>query len=260
MHSITEDPIIIVLLSIFVILIISFIVIFVIYYQRKQETNSLNIKVMQQDFAQQLLQSQIETQEETFTKLEKELHDNVAQLLSSAKLLIGVTQRKLINAPDTLAIADETLATAINELRSLSKALNKEWLQQFNFIENLETEIKRINASDSLKIHLNNPGNLPLKSDQQIILFRIVQEALQNAIKHARASNITINIKEEKNELFMLIEDDGRGFIKNENKPSGVGLSNMQHRTKLLGGSIQWNSSTKGTSINIQLPVKSTAE
>ncbi len=211
---------------------------------------------MEKDFQDQLQKSQIETQEETFAILGKELHDNVGQLLNSAKLLIGVTQRKLTDAPDTLAIADETLGTAINELRSLSKSLNKEWLQQFNFIDNLQTEIKRINAAERLQIKLSYAAQLPLKSDEQIILFRIVQEALQNAIKHAQASRINIKITEELNLLSVVIEDDGKGFAGNEKQQSGVGLINMQHRSKLLGGSIQWNSSPNGTVITIQLPVK----
>jgi len=211
---------------------------------------------MQQEFQQQILQSQIETQEETFALLGKELHDNVGQLLNSAKLLIGVTQRKLSDSPDTLAIADETLGKAINELRSLSKSLNKEWLEQFNFIDNLQAEIKRINAADSLQIHFSNTAPIPLKSDEQIILFRIVQEALQNAIKHAQANNITIQLTEENNLLTVIVEDDGKGFEEKEKVTSGVGLMNMKHRIKLLGGTIEWKSAGKGASVIICLPVK----
>lgn len=211
---------------------------------------------MASEFESQLLQSRMETQEETFATLGKELHDNVGQLLNSAKLLIGVTQRKLTDAPDTLAIADETLGTAINELRSLSKSLNKEWLEQFNFIDNLQAEIKRINATDHLQIHFTHTAPLSLKSDEQIILFRIVQEALQNAIKHAQATNINIILKEEANSLYLIIEDDGKGFAEKEKAQSGVGLLNMQHRTKLLGGTIEWKSAGNGASVIICLPVK----
>lgn len=257
MRYITEDPIIIFLLSVFLILIISFIIIFIIFYQKKQVTHFFEIKTMQQDFENNLLQSRIETQDETLNQLSKELHDNVGQLLNSAKLLIGITQRKLKEAPDTLAVANETLGTAINEMRSLSKSLNKEWLQQFDFIANLETEIKRINASQVLQItFLYDDEHFSLQTDAQIILFRIVQEALQNAIKHSGAKNISIVLKEKENLFFLTITDDGKGLGDAEKKSSGIGIMNMQHRTKLLGGTIEWLSSNKGTTIKIQLPIK----
>ncbi|MDE3143978.1 MAG: hypothetical protein KGL19_07475 [Bacteroidota bacterium] len=256
MRYITEDPIIIFLLSVFLILIVSFIIIFIIFYQKRQVTHFFEIKTMQQDFENNLLQSRIETQDETLSQLSKELHDNVGQLLNSAKLLIGITQRKLKEPPDTLTVANETLGTAINEMRSLSKSLNKEWLQQFNFIENLETEIKRINASQVLQITFLYDDHLPLQTDAQIILFRIVQEALQNAIKHSGAKNINIVLEEKDDSCFVTLTDDGKGFEDAAKQASGIGIMNMQHRTKLLGGTIEWLSSNKGTTIKIQLPVK----
>jgi len=214
-------------------------------------------KLMQQDFEQQLLQSQMEVQEATFSALGKELHDNVGQLLSSTKMLLGITQRNLSNVPDTLTTAEETLGKAIQELRALSKTLNKEWLEQFNLIENLQTEAARVNATDHLQvtIHHNN-HSLPLQTDEQIILFRIVQEALQNAIKHAEAKHITISFMVDVHSLNILIEDDGNGFDVSQT-PSGVGFINMNHRTQLLGGTIRWEASPQaGTRVSIHLPVK----
>lgn len=228
-----------------------------IYNERKKKYIEEK-KIMQQAFAQQLLQSQIETQEETFSVLGKELHDNIGQLLNSTKLLIGITQRKLTNYPDTLTIADETLGTAIKELRSLSKSLNKEWLQQFNLIDNLQTEIKRINASEALTIQFTHPNKLPFDSNEQMLLFRIVQEAIQNAIKHAQTTHISIEAKEgNNNQFFITIVNNGKGFATDSKKPNGVGMMNMQDRIKLLNGSINWQSSTlTGTTVTIQLPFK----
>ena len=102
-------------------------------------------------------------------------------------MLLGITQRNLADIPETLTIAQETLGKAISELRSLSKSLDKEWLAQFDLIDNLATEINRINAGLILEIHFSHPGKLSLTVEKQIILFRIIQEALQNAIKHSEA-------------------------------------------------------------------------
>lgn len=253
----TSEEIRITILSItFLLLFFGLSIIFLIFiFSKKSQLHQKEKEILNANFDRAILQSQLETQEDTFASLGKELHDNVGQLLNSAKLLIGVTQRKFKDAPDTLAIADETLGTAIQELRSLSKSLNKEWLAQFDFIENLKTEINRINVSDSLQIEYSPIAKLHFPVDEQIILFRIVQEALQNAIKHAIASKIRISVIENGEWLSVILEDNGKGF--GEVKQTGVGLLNMQQRTKLLGGTIQWQSSNNGTTVSIQLPVKS---
>src|SRR5205807_424457 len=101
----------------------------------------------------------------------------------------------------------------IKELRLLSKSLNKEWLQQFNLIENLQSEAKRVNIAGSLEAEFaSDCKSLPLEAENQIMLFRIVQEALQNSIKHANANLIKIKVHQFDNHLQLAIEDNGKGF------------------------------------------------
>ena len=255
MQKLSENISIILGASSLLLLITLFIVMLVMAYLKRDLKHLKEKEMMEADFEKQLLQSQLETQEETLNQLSIEIHDNIGQLLNSTKLLIGITQRSLAESPDTLFMADETLAKAIQELRSLSKSLNREWLQQFNFIENLEAEINRINAAKSLQIHLFRPGALSLKAGEQIILFRIVQEILQNSIKHAQAKNIEINIKEDSRQLCIYIADDGTGFDE-ATVAKSVGILNIKHRTRLLGGTVEWGSSnSNGTGVTIQLPV-----
>ncbi len=211
---------------------------------------------MQEEFNRQLLQAQIEVQEATFSSLGKELHDNVGQLLGTAKMLLGVSQRNLSSSADTIKTADETLSKAIQELRSLSKTLNKEWLEQFDFKQNLQTEIGRINAGGVMHVSvLDHTGKLRLTAEEQIILFRIVQEAIQNAVKHSEASSVEIQMSNSDNSLLINIHDNGKGFVTPEHI-TGVGLMNMKHRTALLKGNIAWKNTGEGTSINIILPVE----
>jgi signal transduction histidine kinase len=255
MQKLSENISIILGASSILLLITLFIVMLVMAYLKRDLKHLKEKETMEADFEKQLLQSQLETQEETLNQLSIEIHDNVGQLLNSTKLLIGVTQRSLSESPDTLRMADETLGKAIQELRSLSKSLNREWLQQFNFIENLEGEINRVNAAKSLEILLFRPADISLKAEAQIILFRIVQEILQNSMKHAQAKNIEINIKEDNEKLSIYITDDGKGFDE-KNTLKSVGILNIKHRTHLLGGTVQWESAVgTGTCVNIQLPV-----
>jgi len=207
------------------------------------------------ELEKQLMQSQIEVQEDTFMTLGKELHDNIGQLLSSSKMLLGVTMRNTHNSPDTLNTAYETLSTAIIELRSLSRSLDSQWLRQFNLIENLKTEVIRHNITPGLRIHFSHPDTLPLNSDQQILLFRIVQEAMQNAIKHAGAANINITMAENPARLDISVADDGKGFDPGSAK-KGAGLNNIRHRSHALGGTARWQSTPAGTTLYIQIPVQ----
>jgi signal transduction histidine kinase len=255
MQKLSENISIILGASILLLLITLFIVMLIMAYLKRDLKHLKEKELMEADFEKQLLQSQLETQEETLNKLSTEIHDNIGQLLNSTKLLIGLTQRALTEPPDTLTMADETLATAIQELRSLSKSLNREWLEQFNFIENLEAEIARINAARIIQIHIARPDMLPLRPNQQIILFRIVQEILQNAIKHSNAKNIDIRIREDGLLLSISVSDDGSGFDEATVLKS-VGILNIKHRSRLLGGTAQWQSAAgSGTRVTIQLPV-----
>jgi signal transduction histidine kinase len=240
--------------TVLLVLLAGFLFFFFLKYRYRSNEYIKEREIMKKTFEQTLLQSQIEVQEATFSVLGKELHDNVGQLLSSTKMLLGITQRNMAHTPETLNIAVETLGKAINELRSLSKSLDKEWLDQFNLLENLSTEINRINEAKMLAIHFSHPGKLPLKAEEQIILFRIIQEALQNAIKHSEAQNILIEIETQAENIIVTITDDGKGF--KTISSDGLGIRNMKHRTKQLGGNITWNIPANGSSITIHLPVK----
>lgn len=256
MEKASEELIsIIIIATIIIISLAVFTFLFFLLFVRKKRKLQREAQKMKAEFEQQLLQAQMETREETLNQLGIELHDNVGQLLNSTKLLIGITQRMVPNAPDTLVTADETLAKAIQELRALSKSLNKEWLNQFNFVQNLGAEVSRINSAKDIYIDLTCPEKISLQANEQIILFRIVQELLQNAIKHARARNIHILITEKEPQLNLTVIDDGLGF---DTKASlkGVGILNVKHRTRLLGGQAEWQTSETGTTVIIRIPKK----
>jgi signal transduction histidine kinase len=239
--------------TIVLLLLAAFLMFFFVRYRVKNNDYIKEREAMQKSFDQTLLQSQVEVQEATFAGLAKELHDNVGQLLSSTKMLLGITQRNLGNSPDTLTIAEETLGKAISELRSLSKSLDKEWLEQFDFIHNLEVESSRINDAKHLRISFTHPGKLALRPEEQIILFRIVQEAMQNAMKHADPDHIQIHLTVAEEKMRVIVIDNGHGFNETHQK-EGMGIRNMKHRTKLLGGKINWNSTGNGSSVIIELP------
>lgn len=251
-----EKAVAIVLMSSVFAMVALFVINYFIYFKRKKETMTEEHLKMKEEFQTQLLQSRIEVQEETFQQIGKELHDNVGQLLSTSRMLIGLTERELENPPDTLLTANATLGQAINEIRSLAKSLDKEWLERFSFSENIQTMIERINAGRTIAVDYLQSVELPLRNDEQIILFRIVQEAIQNAVKHASPAHMRIAVEAEENNLRITVSDDGRGFDISAVTKS-MGIANMQQRVQLLRGSIQFNSiPAGGTTVVIRLPVK----
>lgn len=239
------------------VLLAFFLLFFFIRYRTRKNQYIVERENLKKEFEQTLLQSQIEVQENTFAELSRELHDNIGQLLVSTKALISVTQLSQPKPSDTLQMAEETLGKTITELRSISKSLDKEWLKQFDFIDNLQNEVNRINAMQTLQISYSHPEKILLQPEEQIILFRIVQEALQNSVKHSEALCIDINISHSVSSLIVCIADDGKGFKEDPEMPSGLGLKNMKHRTQLLGGTIEWTPSAgNGSTVILKLPVK----
>ncbi|HXB31792.1 MAG TPA: sensor histidine kinase [Puia sp.] len=244
---------VIIICSIFT-LVAGFLVSYVLYFNKRKNRHYQEKKDMEALFSSELLKTQFETREEALTQISEELHDHIGQLLSSTKMLLGITERSIAQPPATLLTAQETLGKAIQDIRGLSKALNREWLDLFNIIDNLQAEAARINAGQSVSVNLEVPSyNLPLDSNTQIILFRIIQETLQNSIKHAGADHIDISIS-AKDGLTVIVKDDGSGFNVDEALHNGIGLGNIRRRAKAIGGEVNIISAPgEGTSTTIRL-------
>ena len=244
-------------ITVIFVLLTLFIVFFVVLFQRNRHINLEEKKQIYNSFQQELLKTQLETQEQTFHQIGEELHDNIGQLLSSARMLIGIAERSLDSVPGALKTADQTLGKAIQDLRMLSKSLNMEWLHQFNVIDNLYAEVERINAAQMIRVDLfTSVQSLPLRPESRVMLFRIVQEALHNAMKHSQAQHVRVDISCDQ-EILVLIKDDGKGFKMESSGRHGLGLLNMNHRTSLLGGTISWTSLPGvGTEVRIGIPVQ----
>lgn len=254
-----KEVLIVLIAGMTVFIILTGVVVFILlFYQKKRFQHKEQLVVLQSSIQQELLKTQLETQEYTFQQIAEELHDNVGQLLSSTKILLAITERSLTEVPDTLTTASETVGKAIQDIRSLSKTLNKEWLEKFNIIDNLRSETDRINTARIILTTLHcTARSLPLKPESQIMLFRIIQEALQNCIRHAGASVIDIHIQEIAERIEVKIQDNGKGLPNEVNKPEGIGLLTMKHRTQLMDGTIHWESDTnKGTLVLIHIPIQ----
>lgn len=248
--------------------ILTGIVVFVIlFYQKQRFRHHRQLSEIQNNYEHQLLTTRLEMQEQTLQLFGQELHDNIAQLLSTTRMFMRVAEKCMAEhgmpeIPVPFRKADDTLSKAIRELRAVSKSFNAEWLNQFDVQENLQLETDRINGTGSIVMVFNhNNATIPLTSGAQIMVFRVVQEAIQNSIKHGHATRIEINLAVEDETVNIDVVDNGVGFAKTDESKNGVGRLNMRHRVELLGGKIDWRSGKgSGTRVNISIPYESKAK
>ncbi|MEN0055765.1 MAG: ATP-binding protein [Mucilaginibacter sp.] len=232
-----------------------FIVSFLLLYQRKQNKNLFEKEQLKSSFQQELLITRMEIQEETLNNISRELHDNVTQVLSFVKLNLGVLSKSLDrNGQIKLNDNRELIAQSISDLRNLSKSISFEHISSIGLVKTLEMEAERINKSDIIKMALKIDGEIyPLGEQRELVLFRIFQEALNNALKYAQASNFKISLYYKPQMFNLTVEDDGIGFEPELLKDkSGSGLRNITNRASLIGAEAIINSSP-GNGCNIKL-------
>lgn len=235
----------------FLIIFLGFVLLLIISTSKKKQTE------LTQAYQTQVATIRHEVQEQTYQAIAMELHDNVGQLLSSSKMMINAA---MLQAPATAASLEEaqaTLGKAIQEVRSLSKMMNAKWLEQFSLQENLQQEISRLHNMLQVNASLEALTDISLHNDQQLIIFRVVQEAIQNCLKHASASVINIDCLVQNNRLRMRITDNGKGMPSEAVSKAGSGLLHMQERIALLKGNIQWHKHVpSGTIVELDIPLR----
>ncbi len=188
-------------------------------------------------FEQELRQVEAEVSEQILKQLGRELHDNIGQKISA----LGMGMEKIcLDVPavsDKMASLKVYLDTTQEDLRLLRKGLDHEHLMQQGIIKSISQEVERIQRLQLLRIHWEAPQEpVPLNRNEQLVLFRMFQEIIQNSLKHAQAKNIYIKFSIKEKTIRLCIRDDGRGFDLDNtlSQPSGAGLKNMKERSMLI--------------------------
>jgi two-component system, NarL family, sensor kinase len=245
----------------FTIALIAFMLLMVVLHQKKQHENKKEKILLKAHFEQELLQTQLEIQEQTLKYISEEIHDNVGQALSLAKLNLNTME--LITDDKTRQKAhqaQEMVSKAIIDLRNLSKSLHGDKIGQLGLLEAIRSELKIIENSGQFITQLNINGNpYNLEPQREMILFRIAQVAVGNAVKHSKATNITVTLEYSDTKITLMVEDDGTGFDPQSLKPTqtGIGLTSIYNRANLIEGIIFVNSSIgTGTVVSIEVASK----
>lgn len=236
MHTSSEIFYTIVLASVFFLVLVAVVIIAIWrYYSRKRAHEKALI-----EFNRTLLQSRLEIQEQTFKTISQELHDNVGQTLTLAKLNLNTLN--LVGSGkehEKITSSVHLLTQSIQSIRDLSKNLHGDIISENGLIYALEAELKMIEKAGSLKTILNVSGEADnLDTGKSLIIFRIAQEALNNIVKHANASVIEIAVHFSADRLDLSILDNGRGITKSDAIQKGSGLRNMNDRARVIGAKL----------------------
>jgi two-component system, NarL family, sensor histidine kinase UhpB len=201
----------------------------------------------------------IKAEEKERNRLGAELHDNINQLLVSARLYIGLERKKTDKDPAYLDKADEHLSDAIEEIRQLTRRLTTSVVTN----DGLERCIEEIAASMlelrdiRLETFISDEAIASLSADQQLMIYRIIQEQTSNILKYAESKEAVISLQMMNNELELIISDNGKGFDKTEQKLTGIGFSNIFNRVDAYDGKMEIISSPgKGCKLRISFPVR----
>jgi len=237
-----------------------FLIIYIRSYTRHKKNHLLEKEHMRQKFESEILQARIEVQDQTMQTIATELHDNIGQLLSLTTLTLNsVNLMDSEKAEKKIGNSLSLINKSIKELRELAKLLHGEQIVENGIGYALDQEINWLNKTGAYEIEINNTlVDLTEKSpDKDLIILRLLQEIINNIIKHANATAITFNAYYEEKILHLQIKENGIGFDYEQAAiaPSGMGLNSIHKRIEMINGKLILNSSpSNGTNILIEIP------
>jgi PAS domain S-box-containing protein len=230
--------------------------------QNITERKNLEEELLRNELEKQkaINQATVDSQEMERTEIGKELHDNVNQILTTTKLYLELAMSNSELKDELIQKSNTNIISVINEIRQLSRSLMDPTIGDLGLIDSVNDLIENINLTRKLHVSLTADHRLEtqLNKNQKLTIFRILQEALNNAMKHAKATKVAISFKQLGDVIMVTIKDDGVGFDPSSVK-MGAGLKNIQNRVYLISGTYTIRSAPKkGCDIIINFPINKT--
>ncbi len=226
-------------------------------YKLKQQSRLQAAVMHQQELASKAV---IEAEEQERKRIAGDLHDGVGQLMSAARMNLSLVSSELdFDNQEQKEAFDKALALvdeSCKEVRAVSHNIMPNALLKAGLATAIRDFINKIDTR-ILKVNLYSEGiNERLPADKEAVLYRVVQECINNVIKHSGASLLDISIIKDEEGISVTIEDNGRGFdVSDKSKFEGIGLKNIQTRVNYLKGTVEWESTiNKGTLVIIHVP------
>lgn len=254
----TTFKIIQVIFYLFFAVFIAAIFIFIREYRIKKRLHLKKLERMDLQHKKELLETQTEIQQETMKYIGREIHDNVGQKLTLSSLYLQqlLFENKAPNVNTKLDEVNTIINASLQELRNLSKSLTDDTIENSTLSELFRAECEKLKSLKSYEIIFDDELNVRLSSYQiKSILVRVVQEFIQNSIKHAEFKTLQMSISNSKDVIMLKIKDDGKGFNVEKYASKGIGLKNMKKRIELINGNFELKSSASGTELILKIPI-----
>lgn len=223
-------------------------------YRQKQKRKDQELLTLKREYQIKSLEALIEGEEKERFRIAKELHDGVNGDLSAIKYKLSTLiemNNKVIK--EAITMIDDSC----KQVRAISHNLVPPALENFSLKDAAQAYCESMNAAHEVKINFQSIGSeIQLPKKAEVNILRIVQELVTNAVKHAEASEIDVQISFQNNGLQVTVEDDGIGFDRDQVSGDGIGLSNIDSRIDYLNASVDFVSNQKGTSFTFEIDTR----
>jgi signal transduction histidine kinase len=230
-------------------------------FRSHQKLQQNKITELEKDKQLLAIDAMLQGQEEERSRIAKDLHDGLGGMLSGTKLSFINMKENLVLTPENATQFDKSLSmldNTIADLRKVAHNLMPEALVKFGLQEAVRDFCNSIQSSTNLKVVYQPLGvQNKLSNTAEVFIYRIIQELVNNAVKHANATQIIVQLTTNNNKVGIAVEDDGKGFDVNALANSkGAGMDNIKYRVQYFNGTIDTvTSAGNGTSVNIELVV-----
>jgi signal transduction histidine kinase len=246
--------------STIIILVLTGLIVISLFINQKRKYRHLQEKLeMKNNFDQELLQSHLEIQSQAFESIARELHDNVGTLISIAMVHIrSLAETVGESEAHKITEAEGLLNEAMDTLRDISKSINPENINRLGWQKSFTDELERIRKTNLFTIEYSEEGEpFLIELRKQIIIFRILQETLNNIVKHSGGNHIYIHLTFSNPEVIITIKDYGKGFNEQltDSSAQGSGIKNMLARAAMLPATLGIES-IAGTGTTVTLSYK----
>ena len=266
--QVNSEILFVIAITVAMLLVIAFFSVYLFFLYQKRKIRLLQQQQeMKESYEQEMLKTQIEIRDQTMKDVGRELHDHIGQVLTVIKINLSQLSSKGLDTPneERLTGTKNLVGDVIQDLRSLSKTLNGDLIKQIGLVESIMHELSRINKLDLIQCHMEVEGEpYVLPAEKEFVAFRIVQENLNNILKHARSSNVYTKLTYADDGFTLHQKDDGIGFNLQEVNTrqadkAGSGLLNMQRRSELVNADLQISSQPgSGTQLTLKMDISQT--
>jgi signal transduction histidine kinase len=246
------------------VIFVAIIVLFILFYRNRRLHFLRQHENITKALHNELLHARAEVQEQTLQHISRDLHDNIGQKLSVARIYINKLESEKTDSAEKQELGNISalLGEAIHELRGIVNSLSTDSIHSAGLVQALERETGIINQLNLVQCGVRVTGDYSdlFTPQQELLLFRICQEFIQNSIKHARCTRIDVELDFDHHPFRMRMTDNGTGFDAEaaKNSASGNGLKNMINRARILGGELTISSRPGHTEMILLLPVQKT--